>query len=504
MIAMRSGAPCVRLGEAGMLRGTAEEGLAVFRGIRYAQPPVGALRFRAPVAAQPWEGWREARDFAPVPPQWPRGGAADAASTGDPDCLALNVWVPTRDAAADMPVMVWVPGGGFMRGGASDPLYDGASFARQGVVFVSLQYRLGVDGFLHDPEEGAEAPANRGLLDILCALQWVARHIHAFGGDPARITVFGESAGAGALACLLGMPAAHGLFARAILQSPSVACQSRDEAGAVRQAIAALLQVPATLAAIASVPRQAVLHAVHRLATQAALRAQHGIGQRNFFPLRPVVDGVVLAEPPLAALDRAWQSGQSALQILVGSNAEEMRLYHVPLGAIDGITHAQLAAFMRDVALPAAAHAVYAALPACRGGQHAGEMLCAMQTDYYYRAPARRIAAMAAQAGLQAHLYEFEWRSPQWDGRLGAAHGMDLPFVFANLGAATGLAMTGPAPPPALAEAMHGAWLRFARDGRPGWPQHTVAQPWVRHFDLPARDALAAASARLDLWADLL
>lgn len=284
---------------------------------------------------------------------------------GGPDCLTVNVWTPEPRAGAHLPVMVWIPGGGFLRGGASDPLYDGASFARKGIVFVSLQYRLGVDGFMHF---GGDAPANRGLLDMQAALRWVQDHITAFGGDPERVTVFGESAGAGAIACLMGMQAAQGLFHRAILQSPSVACQTAAEAEVVRTAVAQLLGVPPTPQGLGNAPLADVLFAVHRLAEDETLRDRHGFSRRTLFPLRPVIDGQVLPQAPLAALHRRWAVPQRpALQVLVGSNAEEMRLYHVPGGAIDRITQDDVTAFMRDTGLPPAARQAYAALPACQG-----------------------------------------------------------------------------------------------------------------------------------------
>ncbi|GKT26362.1 carboxylesterase family protein [Acidovorax sp. SUPP3334] len=473
--------PIVHMAHGGWLQGRHDRGVAVFRGVPYARAPQEALRFAPPEPAAAWTGLRDATAFAPVAPQWPRGGGENARMLGGADCLALNVWTPEPRAAANLPVMVWIPGGGFMRGGASDPLYDGTSFAQKGIVLVSLQYRLGVDGFMHF---GSEAPANRGLLDILAALRWVREHIGAFGGDPDRVTVFGESAGAGAIACLMGMDAAQGLFHRAILQSPSVACQTVAEADGVRHAVAQCLGVPPTLRGLGDAPLAEVLFAVHRLAEDEALRDRHGISRRNMFPLRPVIDGQVLAQAPLAALHRRWATPQrTPLQVLVGSNAEEMRLYHVPNGAIDRITQDDVTAFMRDTGLPPAARQAYAALPACQGGAHAGEMLCAMQADYYYRVPARRIAALAVAHRLPVHLYELEWRSPQCGGQLGAAHGMDLPFVFGNLDTSTGRELTGQAPAQSLADAMHGAWADFATQGDPGWPEHGPATPWMQFFD---------------------
>lgn len=501
-------APLVTLPHGGQLRGLWEQGVRVFRGVRYAQAPSGALRFAAPVPASPWPGVRDATEFAPMAPQLPRTARADAPMLGGEDCLAVNVWAPPAEPGARLPVMVWVHGGGFFRGAASEPLYDGASFARQGVVFVSLQYRLGIDGFLNFEDEagsrGGAAPANRGLLDLLAALQWVREHISAWGGDPAQVTGFGQSAGAGALACVLGMPASLGLLQRAILQSPSVACQTLQEAAAARCAVAALVGVAPTLAALGAAARPAVLHAVHRLAADPALREQHGLGIRNFFPLRPVVDGQVLVASPLQALAQQWAAHPPDLQVLVGSNAEEMRLYHVPGGAMDRVTEAQMLAFAQEVGLGAdAVQALRSILPPTHPTP--GELLCALQSDFYYRVPAQRIAALASRWARSAHAYEFGWRSPQWRGRLGAAHGVELPFVFGNLHTATGQELAGPRPPTALAAAMHQGWVAFAQRGDPGWAPYAGEQPLVLRFGV-ASPACAPhpEPVRLSLWDGLL
>lgn len=496
-------APLVTLPGGGRLRGAWEQGVRVFRGVPYAQVPAGPLRFAAPVPVGPWSGVREAFTFAPMAPQLARTAKSDAPLLGGEGCLAVNVWAPPAEPGAGLPVLVWVHGGGFFRGSASEPLYDGASFARQGLVFVSLQYRLGMDGFMHFEGEDDGAPANRGLLDQIAALQWVQDHIHAWGGDPAQVTVFGQSAGAGALACLLGMPASQGLFQRIILQSPSVACQTLDEAAAIRRAVAALVGVAPSRIALEAAPIGSVLHAVHRLAADPALRVRYGIGGRNFFPLRPVVDGQVLTAAPLQAMRQQWMANPPDLQVLVGSNLDEMRLYHVPGGAIDRVNEAQVLAFAQDVGLSTdAARAYRALLPPAQ--QTPGEILSALQSDFYYRVPAQRIAALAGEWAQSAHRYEFGWASPQWQGRLGAAHAVELPFVFGNLHTAQGQEFTGAAPPADLAQAMHQSWAGFARQGDPGWARYGGAQPWVQHFSNASRCEIHSEPARFNLWEDIL
>ncbi len=461
----------VQLAHGGHLRGAVRGGARAFLGVPYAEPPVGAWRFAPPRPAAAWTGWRDARAFSPVAPQLtrlgrphPQGGAA---------CLTANIWTPLDTPDEDVPVMVWIHGGGFMRGSAADPLYDGAALARRGVVFVSLQYRLGTDGFMHFPG----TTANRGLLDLVEGLKWIHAHIRAFGGDPTRLTLFGESAGAGAVACLLGMDEAAPLYRQAILQSPSLVCHSTEDAARSREAVASVLGIDASLDAMAAAPIEALLPAVQRLVDDAALRERYGLGIRHFFPLRPVVDGIVLRAQPLDRLGQRWSLG--APPLLVGSNAHEMRLYHVPHGAIDRVQPSQLQAFMAQAGVNGALLAAYQKRA---GTTHPGTLLCDMQSDYYYRAPARQLAALAAQAGGPSFLYDFEWPSPQWGGRLGASHGMELPFVFGNLHTPSGLELTGAHPPPELADTMQAAWVRFAQDGGPGWEPYTPNAPWRRRW----------------------
>lgn len=476
------GAPLVEL-PGGWVRGVRLPGLDVFKGLPYAAAPFGAHRFDPPAEAMPWPGVRDAGAFAPAPPQWPRQPVdADIEMVGGEDCLALNVWSPSeRDGGAGLPVLVWIPGGGFLRGGSQEALYDGAALARHGLVVVSINYRIGADGFM----QLEDAPANRGLLDQIAALQWVQRHIACFGGDPRHVTVMGQSAGAGALACLLGLPAAQGLMRRAILQSPSVGCQTQEEGTRIAQGIAGLLGVQPTRAGMSGVPLRALVRAVARMAADPALRRRHGIGPRHAFPLRPVLDGQMLVHRPLAALCHRWTTARPALELLVGSNCEEMNLYLVPGGEIDRIVPAQLDEFMLDAGLPADALPLYGAELRARNGTEPspGELLVAMQSDFHYRVPARRIADLAERAGLRVHRYEFAWRSPMWSGRLGAAHGMELPFVFGTTHTPAGREFCGDAPPAELTTQMQAAWVGFAKTGEPGWPHHDRSTQAFMRFD---------------------
>ena len=237
--------PHVRL-TSGNVCGRTEDGLAVFRGMPFARPPVGELRLAAPMPVEPWEGVREAAAFGPPPPQ-SRVMGTPAVRDTDGDWLTVNIWSPDPGAAR-LPVMVWLHGGGYAYGWSGDPLFDGAALARDGVV-VTFNYRLCAEGFGHFPG----APANRGLLDQVAALSWVQDNIAAFGGDPGRVTVFGESAGAGSIAALMVMPSATGLFHRAIAQSVPGVYFTEALATDIGAAIADRLGVPPSACELARV-----------------------------------------------------------------------------------------------------------------------------------------------------------------------------------------------------------------------------------------------------------
>ncbi len=461
--------PVVALRNGGLIQGRRSRTLRWFLGVPYAKPAAGAARFDAPQALDPDPGDEpfHALEFGTLPLQAARDRLA---MLGGPDCLNLNIWTPADPPAGrSLPVMVWIPGGGFIRCNANDALYDGGNFAQGGAVFVSVNYRVGVDGFLHL----AGAPANRGLLDIVCALRWIRRNIADFGGDPERITLFGESAGAGAIACLLGMPSAAGLFQRAILQSPSTAIHSHDDARTARRAIASLAGHPADPAAFLAAPAEAHAMALARLAGDSELRRTFGFGAHQRFPLRPVVDGDCLPEPPARAL---MGSERLPASVLLGSNEEEARFYMVPSGEIRSTTMDDVRRFVRDAGLdPQAIDRCARRLSADR--RTPGEILCALQSEHLYHAPARELAAALASRGVQVHEYSFAWRSPLFGGELGAAHGVELPFVFLNLDNDGAKGFIGPPRQSwrGLAGDMHGAWLGFVKSGDPGWPPITAS-----------------------------
>jgi para-nitrobenzyl esterase len=291
---------------AGRVRGTLEGDVAVFRGIPFAEPPVNGLRFAAPTPSQPWDGVREALAFGPPPPQ--AGAFGMNHLTGGEDWLTLNVWSPDPGRDGGLPVMVWIHGGGYAIGTSSLPEYDGARLARDGVVVVTFNYRVGVEGFAHI--EGA--PANRGLLDQVAALEWVRDNIRAFGGDPGRVTVFGQSAGGGSVAALSVMPRAAGLFRRAIAQSVPGTFFTPGLARDIARTCAAEFGLAATAADLATVDPEVLPAAGDEVTAHIGAHVEKwGQAAHRGILFCPVVDGEILppgggvaedlAGPPLRA-----------------------------------------------------------------------------------------------------------------------------------------------------------------------------------------------------------
>jgi para-nitrobenzyl esterase len=463
------------------LRGQVSDGVAAFKGIPYAAPPFGPNRFQPPRPPQPWEGVRDALEYGLVPPQSPYPPPfdrlmGDQGLAGE-DCLNLNVWTPDPGGRG-LPVMVWIHGGAFVRGSGAIPTYDGSRFARDGVVCVTINYRLGADGFLYL----GDGVANRGLLDQVAALTWVQENIEAFGGDPARVTIFGESAGAFSVATLLSMPRAKGLFRRAIAQSGAGHhTSSLATAQMVGRNLADKLGVAPTIASIAAVPLARLVEAQAELGQELAIRpdpARWGEVAANGMIFEPVVDGEVLPAKPIDGI----VAGASAdIQLLVGTTTEEWRFFLVPGGAIDHVTEDRLSTMARFMGLD-----VEAALPVYRASRPqatAGDLLGALITDWFFRIPAIRLAEAHAKNAGTTYMYEFAWRSPLFDGRFGAAHAMEIGFVFDNLGHKGAMTLAGSEPPQALADAMHQAWVAFASSGAPGWSPYDALGRTVMRFD---------------------
>jgi para-nitrobenzyl esterase len=476
----------------GAVRGRVADGVSAFLGVPYAAPPVGPNRLRSPRPVEPWSGVRDATAFGPQPPQVlpPLSTGTVPYRVDGEDCLNLNVWTPDPGAAG-LPVMVWIQGGMFEIG--SQESYDGSCFARDGVVCVVVNWRVGADGFLYLDD----GDANLGLQDQLAALEWVRENIDAFGGDPTNVTVFGESAGAMSIGTLLAMPGAEGLFRRAVVQSG--AAHQVLPAGAARRIarlLAGKLGVPPTREAVAALPVERLLTA------QAELKAEllaHPDPDRwglevvvSVLPWQPVVDGEVVPGPPL---ERIAAGAGGRVDLIVGTNADEWRLFRMLTGDIDRITDAILTG-------PVAVHGYQAlaayglppdtALATYRErypGASPGDLLAAVQTDWWMRLPAIRLADAHAHARAGTFMYEFGWPSPAFSGRLGAVHGLEIPFVFDTLDSNLPLLgqLLGDHPPQELADLMHRAWVSFAAAGDPGWPRYDLSRRATMCFDTQCR-----------------
>jgi para-nitrobenzyl esterase len=485
----------------GTLRGRLAEGVYAFLGVPYAAPPYGPNRLRPPQPVEKWDGVRDATRLGAEPPQVapPESVASAWVTTKGEDCLVLNVWTPDPGAAG-LPVMVWIQGGAFEI--QSSAPYDGSRFARDGVVCLVINWRVGADGFLF-LDDGL---ANLGLLDQIAALDWVQENIAAFGGDPANVTIFGESAGAMSIGALLAVPQARGLFRRAIAQS-GAAHHVLPGAAARRigRALAHELGVPPTRDAIAAVPIDRLL------AAQAALKTElltHPDPQRwgqevvtSTMPWQPVIDGTVLPDFPI----RLIAAGSSAdVDILVGTNTDDWRLFLVITGAIHRITDEMLTGpigvhgYQSMAAYGLPVEKGLAAYRAAYPGGTPGDLLAAVQTDWWVRIPAIRLAEAHASHPGRTYMYEFGWPAPG----LGAVHALEIPFVFDTLDADSPLfrPLLGSDPPPQLARSMHGAWVSFAAHGDPGWPGYDLRRRATLNIDTPSQVIDDPRSWERTLW----
>ncbi|MGN7859157.1 carboxylesterase/lipase family protein [Microbacterium sp. 22303] len=430
----------------GDLLGRRDVGIDRYLGVPYAAPPFGELHFRTPQPMEPWSAPRDAETFGPTAPQLPYAGATaeilgSVRIDGD-DILTANVWAPADAYSA--PVVLWIHGGALERGTAALSMYDGTAFARDGVVFVSVGYRLGSEGF--SVLEGA--PRNLGLQDVAAALHWVRDEIAAFGGDPNRITLMGESAGGALVAALLSRPDTRALVRGAIVQSGPLEAQTPERGGRVTQQLAKRLGVAATREAFTSLTPDALLEA-----RRAQSAGSSPLGGAPGFQL--VLDPDSLPRSPHEAL------ADVDVPLLIGTNTDEYRLWFPP-EALAAIRPSKLLLARLALRIPAAAaRAVRADHP----GGSTGEVFGQLATDLLLRAPAARVARART---AQTFVYEFSWPSPVRDLR--AAHALEIGFVFDRLRDPESAKIAGTAPPQALASAMHDAWVRFIRDGDPGWP----------------------------------
>lgn len=466
---------------AGAVRGEAADGLNIFRGIPYARPPVGERRWKPPLPAQAWRGVREATAFgASCWQPRARGESIYASELGamSEDCLSLNIWAPAD--ARNAPVFVWIHGGALTTGSSAETMYDGAALARRGVIVVSINYRLGILGYLAHPALSAESrrniSGNYGLLDQIEALRWIQRNISAFGGDAANVTIAGESAGALSVMYLMAAPDARGLFAKAIMQSaymisaPHLRESPHGDFSAEAIGVWLAQQVGAgDLAALRSMEPEAL--------TNAAVRSR-------YFPF-VTIDGRILRRQLVDVFDRGEQA---RVPIIAGFNSGEIRSLRMlapPVPADAATYEAAIRERYRD-----RADAFLALYPSSA----LGESVLAAARDGLYGWTAERLASKQAALGVESYLYYFDHSTPAAAAAdLHAFHAAEIPYVF---GTRERLPPRWPAIPATaeetrLADAMAQYWVTFARDGRPSaegeaaWRPYAEGEAYLAFEDIP-------------------
>jgi para-nitrobenzyl esterase len=457
----------------GIVEGRTDGNVRSYFSIPYAAPLTDARRFREPQPVERWEGVRDATKPGASAPQNrpPPVAEVDISAldgimpAGGPDYLTLNVFA-AESGGPKRPVMLFIHGGSFVAGSKDVPIYDGSCLARDGVVCVVINYRVGIEGFLPIPG----VPTNLGLRDMIEALRWVRDNIAAFDGDPDNVTLFGESGGAWCIAMLMTSPLAQPLFRRAICQSGHI-LGSRDNAILQRlvRRLARKLGIKPTRDAFIAVPRDKLLRAQEWVMKPSLLfdmRDKEGrdpsFGITRFLPVHG--DDVL----PQFTLDALKQGAGQQIDLLIGTTSEEANLFFVPGGIGDKLKRWQALLFMKK-ALPKAREALRA-YGLDRSGARVGDVLTRALTDLMFRWMVRRTAELHHG---RSYVYEFEWRSPAVDGRLGAAHAVELPFVFGTLAVASGpRGLLGETPPQKLSDSIRALWVRFATDGTLPWPEY--------------------------------
>jgi len=481
------------LTQSGWVEGEARAAHQVFRGIPFAKPPVGPLRLRAPESPEPWTGVRQARTNGPSSLQ--STALLSIISVPRPvseDCLYLNVYTPRADTAR-RPVFVWIHGGAFVVGSGGEALYDGGALAERGdVVVVSINYRLGALGFCHWTESERARfglSSNVGNLDQIAALRWVRDNIAAFGGDPEHVTIAGESAGAFSVAMLLAMPAAKGLFQRAITQSGARLSRVAGDPARPTQELLRVLEIgPDQIETLWRLPAERILEAQQRVGAGGG--AAMG-GARTFCP---VVDGDTLP----CTIEEAFARGHSAgIPLLIGTNRDELNLF---LGAELKRLHEPLdhAALMQQLCalVPEAAPEQACELleiyrqSRCSRQLPASEraLLAAISSDALWRIPSMRFAEAHLLRESRTYQYLFTYGSPAMRGALGSCHALELGFVFGTLSSQgqPDFAGNGAAQQQLSARLMD-SWIAFVRTGDPSVPGANQAWP---AYDLERRPTL--------------
>ncbi len=475
----------------GPVQGVVEDRCLVFRGIPYAAAPFGDRLWQPPQPPQAWSEVRDCSTFGPICPQPSMSGGSllgtDSEEQGE-DCLRVNVWAPYGDSAAKLPVMFWIHGGAYLYGSGSSPGNHGHTFARDGIVFVSLNYRLGALGFLHTGSVRADCDAasgNYGIADQVAALHWVRDNISAFGGDPDNVTVLGVSAGGNYTQSLAACPQAKGLFCRAISQSaggPTLWGIPSNVAAGVAEVYFEQLGLGAPTDVDLS-----SLTATQLLGAQASLLKSLRLGKYDdrfgdlTIPFYPVTG---TDHQPVSVLDAHDAGATADVDMIIGTNRHEMALFKLlaEMGgpsAVTGRAASEKPDWLDRV------RAVYRQTEPDASEER---IRWTVEGDRAFRIPNLRAAEGRTRNGSRTWWYEFAWESPAFDGRLGATHGLETPFVFDDTTGPIGQFLLGGAAPDHLAKTMHETWISFVRSGipcsaaMPEWPEFNLDQRPVAVF----------------------
>jgi para-nitrobenzyl esterase len=495
-------APVVEIA-AGKLRGALNAGICAFKGIPYGATPIGRNRFMAPEPPQPWAGVRDVLAYAGRAWQLPNRpkrrpeletllGPADATPEGE-DCLTLNVWTPGLGDGAKRPVMVWLHGGAFGYGSGNRAVTDGANLARRGdVVIVSVNHRLNIFGFLHLADIGGPAWAhsgNAGVLDLVAALRWVRDNVERFGGDPGNVTIFGESGGGGKVSVLLAMPAARGLFHRAIIQSgAAIRVSTRERATALAEAVLKDLGIARDeCERLQTVPAERLLAAIAP-ASRAVGRSRWPLLDRYDFG--PVVDGSDLPQHPA---EPGAPPTADDIPLMIGGTREESAFF---LGDDDAVwsgtlTEAELRRRVAAVAGGETDNLLAAYRSTMPQASPADRLIAALTGSNFWIRTVLLAERYAARPRAPVYMYSLDWQSPAHGGRVKAHHAMDLPFVFDNTDVADTTA--GALGARELAARISDTWIAFARHGTPNnpaiptWPAYASADRATMTLDTTRR-----------------
>ena len=506
----------------GLLKGTEADGIHTFKGIPYAAPISGENRWLPPMQPEHWSGVRDASQFGNICPQesppnaWLAGKAGrlfietlwETESAGD-DCLNLNVWTPSMDPDAKLPVMFWIHGGAFTTGSGSLPIYDGTNLAKKEVVVVSINYRLGLMGSFVDPGmfEDGFCGANRGFLDQVAALRWVNENIGGFGGDPENVTIFGESAGGQSIAVLLASPATKGLFKRAVAQSgtPEIGSTVSDHEDFAIDLLKAIGIQPGDRDSLSQLSAKDTIDAMK---TARKLMAK-GTEQRYGTLLANGNIGCIYGDEflPLSILDSLQHGGGHEVDLMIGTVQEDGRLFPLVMPGPESfgawLCMRYFKGLMRPKNKPDVVFELYSnAMPNASKSAIRGQIM----TDCMFRRGSVRAAELhAGNSSGRTYLYQFNWSSPVLGGAIGAMHGLDVPFVNQNLEAFCPL-LGGLEPLRELADTVSDAWVNFARHGEPSasnmpkWQPFDTEQRATMVFDTSIELQYDVDRALRDVW----